>query len=92
MVGILFDRNGRPKRKLFEALNKHGIENWSHEVLFGVNTAQEILDKEIEFIDDSVKTDIIHLKKDLGQAYKKMRESQTEKHAQIDDVRHLSEQ
>lgn len=84
------DANRNKKRKFFAALNKYGTENWSHEILFESDNEQEILDKEIEFIEqfDSVKngyntskdrfrTGIRH----TPEAIEKMRESQKEKHA-----------
>jgi hypothetical protein len=84
------DANRNKKRKFFAALNKYGIENWSHEILFESNVEQEILDKEVEFIDlfDSVKngyntskerfrTGITHREDSI----EKMRESQKAAHA-----------
>lgn len=51
------DANRNKKRKFFAALNKYGTENWTHEVLFESDVEQEILDKEVEFIEkfDSIK-------------------------------------
>lgn len=84
------DANRNKKRKFFAALNKYGTENWSHEILFESENEQEIIDKEIEFIEkyDSVKngyntskdrfrTGIRHTQESI----EKMRESQRAAHA-----------
>jgi group I intron endonuclease len=84
------DANRNKKRKFFAALNKYGTENWSHEILFESDDEQEILDKEVEFIElfDSVKngyntskdrfrTGIRH----TPESIEKMRIAQKEKHA-----------
>lgn len=84
------DATRNKRRKFFAALNKYGTENWSHEVLFESEIEQEILDKEIEFIEkfDSVKngyntsldrfrTGILH----RPDSIEKMKRSQKEKHA-----------
>jgi group I intron endonuclease len=44
------------KRKFYAALNKYGHENWTHEIIFESQDEQEIIEKEIEFINlfDSV--------------------------------------
>ena len=86
----LSDANRNKKRKFFAALNKYGRENWSHEVLFESDIEQEILDKEVEFIEkfDSIKngyntskdrfrTGIRH----SPESIEKMRESQRAAHA-----------
>ena len=51
------DARRNKKRKFFAALNKYGTENWDHEILFESNNADEIVSKEIEYIElfDSVK-------------------------------------
>ena len=84
------DAKRAPKRKFFAALNKHGTEAWTHEVLFESDIAQDIIDKEIEYIDlfDSVKngyntsrdrfrTGIVH----TPESIEKMKIAQKEKHA-----------
>lgn len=51
------DAKRNKRRKFFAALNKYGTENWIHEILFESDIEQEILDKEVEFIEyfDSIK-------------------------------------
>lgn len=51
------DANRHPKRKFFAAINKHGKDNWIHEVLFESDNSLEIVEREIELINqhDSVK-------------------------------------
>lgn len=84
------DANRNKKRKFFAALNKHGIENWTHEVLFESDNEQEIIDKEIELIEkfdtvkngyntskDKFRTGIRH----APESIEKMKISQKEKHA-----------
>jgi len=84
------DAKRNKKRKFFAALNKYGTENWTHEILFESNNEQEILDKEVEFIEkfDSIKngyntskdrfrTGITHREDSI----EKMRESQRVAHA-----------
>lgn len=84
------DARRNKKRKFFAALNKYGFDNWTHEVLFESEAEQEILDKEVEFIEkfDSVKngyntskdrfrTGITHREDSI----ERMRESQRAAHA-----------
>lgn len=84
------DARRNKKRKFFAALNKYGIENWSHEVLFESDNEQEILDKEVEFIEkfDSIKRGYNTSKdrfrtgiKHNPESIEKMRESQKAAHA-----------
>jgi hypothetical protein len=50
------DAKRNKRRKFFAALNKYGTEDWIHEILFESDVEQEIIDKEVEFIEkfDSV--------------------------------------
>lgn len=89
------DANRNKKRKFFAALNKYGIDNWLHEVLFESDNEQEIIDKEIEFIEkyDSVKNGYNTSKdrfrtgiKHNPESIEKMRESQRAAHARRRDL------
>ena len=84
------DSRRNKRRKFFAALNKHGTENWSHEILFESDDEQLILDKEVEFIEkfDSIKNGYNTSKdrfrtgiKHTPESIEKMRISQKEKHA-----------
>jgi len=89
-VEHISDARRNKRRKFFAALNKHGTENWIHEILFESDIEDEILNKEVEFIEkfDSIKngyntskdrfrTGIRH----KPESIEKMKESQKAAHA-----------
>lgn len=85
------DAKYHPKRKFFAAINKHGKDNWDHEILFESNDPQIIVDKEVELIKqydsvangyntshDRFRTNINH----TPESIEKMRQAQRDVHAQ----------
>jgi len=84
------DANRNKKRKFFAALNKYGKENWTHEVLFESDNEDDIIDKEVEFIEkfDSINNGYNMTKdrfrrglKHSPESIEKMKIAQKEKHA-----------
>jgi len=84
------DANRNKKRKFFAAINKYGTENWVHEVLFESDNSEEVIQKELEFIEkfqsvekgyntskDRFRTGILH----TPEAIEKMRQAQRDAHA-----------
>jgi len=84
------DANRNKKRKFFAAINKYGTENWDHEVLFESDNPEEIIQKELEFIEkfqsvekgyntskDRFRTGILH----TPESIKRMSNAQKEAHS-----------
>lgn len=84
------DANRNKRRKFFAAINKYGKDNWTHEVLFESTNEEEIVNKEIEFIElfDSINNGYNMTKdrfrrglKHSIESIEKMKIAQKEKHA-----------